>query len=415
VARILLLTPQLPYPPHQGTTHRNFNIIRSISERHDLTLLSLWTGEESELDLGLKVLGQYCFKIEKVRQQPRSNLKRFSQLFSSSAPDMANRLRSAKFKERLIEILRTEQNQSGRPFDVIQIEGIEMANNLPTIREFGPESKIVFDNHNAEASLQRRAYETDKSQPRRWPLAAYSYVQTNRLQDYEKWVCESVDHVVAVSDQDLAKIKKLAPGIQATVIPNSIDVEEYKDLEAGTTAKFDLVFIGKMNYRPNVDAVLWFADRVWPIVQVERPQTTWGIVGQEPHARLDKLNALEGITITGKVDSVHPYLAGASIVVLPFRIGSGTRLKFIEAMAAGKALVSTTLGAEGFEIESWREALIADEPGQFARGIFNLLDDPEARNQLGGNAQEFAEKYDYLLVNKQFDAIYEDLVSPKQL
>ncbi len=409
MARILLLTPQLPYPPHQGTTVRNFNIIRGVAERHELALLSYWSGDKSELDLALMVLGEYCFKIDYKLCRPRSNLKRFSQLITNAAPDMANRLKSTEFEEGLVEMMRVEEKQSGRPFDVVQIEGIEMANTIPIIREFNPESKIVFDNHNAESSLQRRAYETDKSQPGRWPLAAYSYVQSVRLQRYEKWACELVDHVVAVSDKDLEKIRELAPNIRATVISNSIDVEEYRELEGKSTAFFDLVLIGKMDYRPNVDAALWFADNVWPIVYGKRPQTTWGLIGQQPHSRLDRLANIKGITITGKVDSIHPYLAGASLVILPFRIGSGTRLKFIEAMAAGKATVSTSLGAEGFEVKSGQELLIADDPEQFAQAIDKLLRDTKGRNQMGEKARVFSKKYDFRLVNRQFDDIYDEL------
>ena len=407
MARILLLTPQVPYPPHQGTTIRNFNIIRGVSDRHDLSLLTYYTKENTDVEQAVKVLDEYCINIQIWPQRHRSNLRRLFQFVSSAAPDMANRLRSQDFDHAIGQIMNLEKKINGRPFDIIQIEGIEMASVIPIIREIDSTTKIIFDNHNAESSLQKRAYETDRSNPRRWPLAAYSFIQTRRLQEYEKWACESVDHVVAVSEKDLQNIKLLAPKIWASVVPNSIDVEKYMDMATRSTINFDLVFIGKMDYRPNVDAVLWFAENVWPAIYRHRSLSTWAVVGQNPHSRLDALRNLSGVTVTGKVDSIHPYLAGASIVILPFRIGSGTRLKFIEAMAAGKAMVSTSLGAEGFDVKSGEEVIIADEAQQFIEGINSLMRDPERRIQLGQKAQAFARSYDYRLVNKKFDAIYD--------
>ncbi len=409
MARILLLTPQIPYPPQQGTTIRNFNIIRGVSSRHDLALLSYWSKENPDIEQAVKVIGEYCFNIQLRPQLPRSHLQRLFQLLSSASPDMANRLRSEDFDDAIVQTMKAEKEKNGRSFDIIQVEGIEMASAIPIIRETDMTTKIVFDNHNAESSLQKRAYETDRSHPRRWPLAAYSFIQTKRLQKYEKWACESVDHVVAVSEKDLRNIKQLAPHIRASVIPNSIDVSEYMDMETSSTINFDLVFIGKMDYRPNVDAVLWFAENVWPKIYSHRSQTTWAVVGQNPHSRLRALRNRRGVTVTGKVDSIHPYLAGASVVILPFRIGSGTRLKFIEAMASGRATVSTSLGAEGFDVTSGDEVIIADEPQRFIEAIISLIRDPDRRIQLGRKAQAFAINYDYRLVNKKFDAIYDEL------
>ncbi len=409
MARILLLTPQIPYPPHQGTTIRNFNIIRGVSSEHDLSLLSYWSKENPDVEEAVKVLSEYCFNIKIRPQLPRSYLKRLFQLVSSAIPDMANRLRSKAFDDAIVNIMNAEKKKNGRSFDIIQIEGIEMASAIPIIRETDSRTKIIFDNHNAESSLQKRAYEIDRSQPRRWPLAAYSFIQTKRLQEYEKWACESVDHVVSVSEKDLQNIKQFAPHIRASVIPNSIDVEQYLDMAARSMINFDLVFIGKMDYRPNVDAVLWFAENVWPEICSHRSQTTWAVVGQNPHSRLDALRKLSGVTVTGKVDSIHPYLAGASVVILPFRIGSGTRLKFIEAMASGKATVSTSLGAEGFDVNSGDEVIIADEPRLFTEAIISLMRDPERRIQLGQSARAYARSYDYRLVNKKFDTIYDKL------
>jgi glycosyltransferase involved in cell wall biosynthesis len=172
----------------------------------------------------------------------------------------------------------------------------------------------------------------------------------------------------------------------------------------------DIVFSGKMDYRPNVDAVLWFVDVVWPKIRQERPSTTFTIVGQKPHARLERLQDEPGITLTGWVERVEPYLAGAKVFILPFRVGSGTRLKLIEAMAAGKALVSTAVGAEGFPVQHNRELLLVDDTLEMATAVLQLLNAPTQRQRLGQAAQQFAQQYDWRVVVPRFLEIYGQLL-----
>ena len=300
-----------------------------------------------------------------------------------------------------------------RPFfDIIQIEGIELARTIPLIRQHSPPSKIVFDDHNAETALQRRAMLADLPNPRRWPAAAYSWFQVARLHRFEGTACRGVDWITAVSAADKETIARFLPTAAPpiTVIPNCIDVTDYGNWPLETdTPRFDLVFSGKMDYRPNIDAVLWFAEAVWPQIMAQRPQTSWAIVGQKPHPRLESLRQLPGVTITGWVEAVQPYLAGASVCLLPFRIGSGTRLKLIEALAAGKAVASTRVGAEGFEVMNERELLLADEPAALATAVLRLLHDANLREQLGRNGRLFAQQFDWRVVIPRFHTIYAKL------
>jgi len=208
-------------------------------------------------------------------------------------------------------------------------------------------------------------------------------------------------------------MKSLAPNSDLSVIPNSVDISEYGRDEDIYGMEYDLVFIGKMDYRPNVDAVLWFAESIWPEILRQRPQTTWVIVGKNPHSRLERLRGRKGIEITGKVERVHPYLSSGAICIMPLRFGSGTRLKLIEAMASGKAIVSTTIGAEGFGLEDQQELIIADDAEKFMTEILRLLSDSELRNQLGQRAKAFAKQYDYRRVVPKFDDVYDRLLSKK--
>ncbi len=403
--KILLLTPQLPYPPRQGTSLRNYHIIRGLAGRHGLSLLSFAEGEPTAE--ALAVLEGLGVRVLTVPAPGRSVAQRLRGLLTSGQPDMAQRLASGAFEQALAHWLQAEA------FAIVQIEGLELARYLPTIRRLSPASQIVFDNHNAETALQQRALLTDRDNPRRWAAAVYSWLQVGRLRRFESWACRTADALVAVSERDAAAMRQLSPQKAVTVIPNSIDVGQYDQpfTPSLLPGPFDLVFSGKMDYRPNVDGVLWFAEAVWPLLRVERPQTTWAIVGQKPHRQLERLKGEPGITLTGQVESIFPYLAASTLYIMPLRIGSGTRLKLLEAMAAGMAVVSTAVGAEGFPLQSGGEVMIADSAEQMAETILELLEDAERRRRLGTAARAFAASYDWRRVVPLFDEVYQRVTS----
>lgn len=405
--KIFILTPQLPYPPQQGTSLRNFHIIRGLAERHEVTLLSFLEEGQTAVHAQVGPLAELCQRIEMVPLRPRSRNQRLRQFLFTRQPDMAQRLASQPFIARLQQVL------AGEPFDVVQIEGIELAHTLETIRVANGEAKVVFDAHNAETELQRRNMLADLGRPRRWPAALYSWVQVRRLARFERWVCEEADWVTAVSETDKHHLQAHHFQSPISVIPNCIDIQNYEE-QARTEERpgfsHDLVFSGKMDYRPNVDAVLWFAEAVWPGIKAVRPSTTWAIVGQKPHPRLNHLRRLEGVTVTGWVEDIRPYLAGGRVFIMPFRVGSGTRLKLIEALAAGKAIVSTAIGAEGFPVANGRDLLLANSATEMTTAVLRLLEDPQERTRLGAAARQFARNYDWRVVMPQFETIYQQLL-----
>ncbi len=410
MSKILFLTPQLPYPPQQGASLRNYHIIRGLAERYDITLLSFLEGNQSIEFEDASSFISLCEEVVTVPAPNRNSLHRMFQLVGSKLPDMALRLASPEYVEVFVDLALT------RSFDIVLVGGLELAWMINHIRIVTPGSQIVFDEHNAETELQRRIFLTDLRSPKRWLAALYSWLQIGRLQRYERWACEKADWVTAVSDTDKQNLQMLISKSigSITVIPNCIDVIQFqtdaKLVECEHIPRFDLLFSGKMDYRPNVDAVLWFADEIWPLILEKRPETTWVIIGQKPHSRLNRLNKLTGVTITGWVESIRPYLAGADICIMPLRMGSGTRLKLIEAMASGKAVVSTPMGAEGFSVKHDRELLLIENEPEFAEAIIHLLSHPEDRNRIGGSARQFAQKYDWRNVIPRFDELFQQML-----
>jgi sugar transferase (PEP-CTERM/EpsH1 system associated) len=399
--RILLLTPQRPYPPHQGTTLRNFNLIKELAKRHTICVLTFL--EPDQEPQKSDPLAKLCQWVDTVPVPRHDHRLRLWQMLTTRRPDMSWRLWSPAFNERLALRLREAA------FDVVEIEGIEMAPYLPVIEAAQPKPMIIYDAHNAEWILQKRAFTTDIKTPARWLAALYSWVQWRRLYRYEAYLMQRVDHTVAMSAPDKTALRQISPTAPITVVPNGVDFGAYHQFRS-VPIKFDLIFTGKMDFRPNIDAVLWFGQEVLPIIQQKRPGVTFAIVGQRPHPRLDVLRHNPGITITGYVEDIRPYIAGATVYVAPLRVGGGTRLKLMEAMSMGKAIVSTSLGAEGYPVANGQELILADEPDSFAQAVLHLLDNPQRRKELGQAGQALVQaNYDWEILIPRLEQIYEGL------
>ncbi|MGC9397976.1 MAG: glycosyltransferase [Anaerolineae bacterium] len=387
MAHILMLTPQAPFPPRQGTALRNWGLLRELSRRHALSLLSFTAPDQS-----LTPPRELVAHVERVAlfPQPERTLeKRLRQLVTSSRPDLALRLRDDAFAAHLNAWLTTHT------FDWVLVEGLELAPYLDRVWSHPASPRVAFDDHNCEYLLQKRAFLTDLQQPHRWIGAAYSWVQWRRLRRYEAGVCRRADLVIAVSRADAAALQRIAPRVEPLVLPNGIFVAEY----AGFTGCAALetpafVFTGTMDFRPNVDGVLWFAREVWPHLHAALPEAHAYIVGRRPHARLTSLRDTPGIVITGSVPDTRPYINAATVYVVPLRVGGGTRFKILEAAALRKPIVSTTLGAEGFP-EAQEALTLADEGRAFAAACVRLAQDAAARRQAAMRAFNFVAAYDW--------------------
>jgi sugar transferase (PEP-CTERM/EpsH1 system associated) len=399
--RILFLTPQFPYPPHKGTTLRNYNLIADLAQRHTIDLLSF--ADESATPPSTP-LDQLCRRIATVQQPARATSRRMLDTLLSLWPDMGLRLWSPKFRQQLAAWLHDGA------YDMIQVEGLELARYV--LKSDKNQGRIVFDDHNAEYLLQKRIAQAEIA-ARGWNAGAvYSSIQWRKLRRFERQVCQQADRVVCVSEADAAAVEQLDPVLRPVVVPNGVDTEFYRR-EAVTPLDLpphSLVFTGTMDFRPNVDAMLWFASEVLPLVKHAVPDVQLYIVGQRPHARLDALRADPAITITGAVEDTRPYTTAADVYVVPLRMGGGTRLKLLEALALQTPIVSTTLGAEGFEVIADRELLLADDAASFVRAIEDLFTHRERANALGVAGRTFAvEHYDWQRIVPKLEAVYRTL------
>ncbi len=400
--RILFLTPQLPYPPQQGTAIRNFHLIAQIARQHEVHLLSFLDSSVASSTVG--PLGDLCASVGTVPAPARSRWERLRTVLASPLPDIAHRLASPAFQEAL-EVKLRELSP-----DVVQIEGLEMAESPLRSRQTRDGSLLVFDAHNAEYVLQKRIFETDARQPLRWVGAMYSLIQWRKLLRYEALVCRRTQRVVVCSEADARAMRHLAPGISPIIVPNGVDTQAYRPdvVPAAALEGQPLIFTGKMDFRPNVDAMLWFAGQVLPIIRSQCKEAHLYIVGKNPHPRLARLAGMAGVTLTGFVEDVRPYIAAAAVYVAPLLTGGGTRLKILEAMAMGRPIVSTTLGCEGIAVTSGREVVLADGPAEFAQQVLQLLQARQQAEQLGRLARAFVERrFDWSSVVAPLEQAYE--------
>jgi len=399
--RLLFLTPQFPYPPHKGTTLRNYNVMARLAQRHTIDLLS-FTDESASPPPS--PLDQLCRRIATVKLPIRATSRRALDTLLSTWPDMGLRLWSVEFRQQLAAWLR----YGG--YDVIQVEGLELARYV--LNSDKRQGRIIFDDHNAEYLLQKRIAAAEIA-ARGWNAGAvYSSIQWRKLRRFERQVCQQADRVVCVSEADAAAVRQLDATLQPYVIPNGVDTEFYRreNVAPLELPPHTLVFTGTMDFRPNVDAMLWFAHDVLPLVKRDVPEVHLYIVGQRPHARLEVLRADPAITITGAVEDTRPYTSAAQVYVVPLRMGGGTRLKLLEALALQTPIVSTTLGAEGFAVTSGQELLLVDDAAAFASAIVELLADRDRAQALGAAGRSLAvQNYDWRRIVPKFEDMYNTL------
>lgn len=224
----------------------------------------------------------------------------------------------------------------------------------------------------------------------------------SRMYEYEKWLCNSVSHVIASSPVDAELIKGFGTG-RVSWVPTGVDLEYYRKQPSGYSC--DIAFVGAMNWSPNQDAVLHFVENIFPLILQKRPATSFNIVGRDPPDEIRNLSNLNpAIHVTGTVDDVRPWLWSAKVAAVPLRAGSGTRLKIYEAMAAAVPVVSTSIGAEGLDVEPFKHILIADDPSTFAEYCVQLMDQPGYADQLASSAlAHLQQNYSWDIVAEKFE------------
>jgi glycosyltransferase involved in cell wall biosynthesis len=290
---------------------------------------------------------------------------------------------------------------SSHSFDVIHVEHSFMG---PYLRWVDPKSgaKTVLSMHNIESLRFRREKEV-AALGVRWAALTADHVF---FASWEEGVVRQFDGIAAVSPVEEAWARTHAPAARVALVPNGVSVDHFRRLDCPAAGR-RLVFSGLMNYPPNEDAVGWFCDDVLPIVARQYPDVSFTIVGDKPTPSVRALALRPGVEVTGQVPDVRPYLAKSVAAVVPLRSGAGTRLKILEAMAMQRPVVSTTIGAEGLDLEHGENILLADSREQFAASVCTLLGHPHLADRLGRQGERLVrETYDWRQCLRNLDRLY---------
>lgn len=373
--RILWLKSDLLVPPDKGGRLRTWNLLRHLAVRHEISYLAF--AESHTPASSLRAMKEVADVVETVtRDDPPKGSWRF---IADAATHLADPLPYAVGKYRSPEYARrVHRTLAEGSFDVLVCDFLCPVVNLP---RRVPCPAVLFT-HNVESEIWRRHAETHTN-----PLMRALYRQQHRrMLRFERRAVARFDRVLAVSDADRDTFARLYPGAirgSVQVIPTGVDARYFTP--SGPPSRPDdrsIVFTGSMDWLPNEDAMLFFCREVLPLVRAAEPRATLTIVGRAPTPAVQALGEEHGVHVTGRVDDVRPYLEAATVFAVPIRIGGGTRLKIFEAMAMGKAVVSTTVGAEGLDVSPGLHVMVVDDPRGFADAVVALFRDVERRRQL---------------------------------
>lgn len=410
--RVLVLAHQLPYPPDTGGKIRHFHLYSRLAREHDVT----WVAPVREIDRrDAEAAEEFCSRVIPIpalgspqlpTEGPRGALMRvvahlhWERLFEYCfgyvhAPGLAW---MPVTPERRAVVDRAVAESS---FDAVICETIGSVELAPLTRQI-PRLVSLFD---IQSELFRRLRSITQStiEDRLFYLPELAKIRRYEAHHYRNFTA-----AVTVSDKDKASLRRLCPRLPVDVVHNGVDLEYYR---RGGNAEVEgrVVFVGHFGYPPNSDAARYFCRDIWPIVRQAEHTASFMVVGRDAPA---DLATVPGVQVVGTVPDIRPYVAQAAVVVVPLRAGGGTRIKILEAMAMDKVVVSTTLGAEGLEVEDGRHIILANAPSDFAEAIVGFLRDPGRRAAMGAEARRLvAEKYSWDIQAERLDGVLHKLAA----
>ena len=404
--RILAVCARPIWPPRDGGIVREYNLIRELSQRARVTVLSLNLGPEPapEPEALLQSLEHY-----ESFHWPRSKIAKFPILAStyllSCAPFAPMQFRVRQFVDLIARTI-----QQGE-FDIVQINGILASACIPpALLTGGRNPCLVVDAMDVEARRMARNSRVAAS-----PLARLFYAaEAHRMRRWERRILHQCDGITGVSPDDLAVFREIAPGVPQVLGPNGADLEHYRITDE-TRVSGLMLYVGSMDYVPNMDAVHWFGAEIMPLIRQQEPDAHLDIVGRRGESLGDDIVRLGGVRVLGMVPDVQPHYAGCGVFVVPLRSGGGTRLKIAEALACGCPVVSTSMGAEGLPVVDGEHLLIADTPEDFAHAVVSLMRDPQRAAALGRRGSELVRReLGWDSVADRMRAFYETLVEQRR-
>lgn len=366
--KVLILDEEIPYPPNSGKRIRSWNLVRRLAKRHAVSWLCYGRADDPAVEAFRKA----GIRVHLV--EPKTNptgwrlyLRLFLNLFSTE-PFSVTKHYSGRFRKKLRALLAQES------WDLVQCEWTPYARFVSK----GCCVPVLISAHNVESQIWGRRRQNERN-----PISkVFFWTQERKMQRFELQALSHASSVTAVTQADVETIRDW--GVESvTLVPNGVHLEAFVPAPEAER-EGEILLMASLDWYPNIDALNYFIEEILPLLSARGPQIRLRIVGRRPSESLRRqLSSNSAVDFTGEVEDVNPYLAGAAVFVVPLRIGGGSRIKILEALAAGKAVVSTSIGAEGLNVIPGKHLLIADSPSEFARCVDELLASKTLRQQLG--------------------------------
>jgi polysaccharide biosynthesis protein PslH len=394
--KILVVARVFPIPPNNGAKLRVYSLLRKLSEHHDITIVARVLGDvaNNKLDLYDRF---YNTAVLEAIPRPKSHMERFKRILPyvlSAYPPEIGTVCFRKLGTKITEILSAEQ------YDVIQLEHSSLAYYLNFIPK-NCQARRILTMHNIESIRYHRMFRATTGIGNK----LYRYLNWKRMRRFEPDVLQKFDKVVVVSQKDAEVLSSWGLSSSISIVENGVDTKGLKPLRVNPDCH-GIIYVGSMDYFANEDAVVHFCRDILPKVRRIDEQAVFYAVGRSPSQKVKAL-ARDDVVVTGEVDNLVPYYEKSAICVVPLRVGGGTRLKILEAMALGVPVVSTTVGCEGLDVQDGVSIAIRDDPNDFADAVISLLEDKSLRDKLVCNARRLVvDHYDWGYLAKKLEDTY---------
>lgn len=376
--KILFLSQRFLFPMDTGGKIRTGKILEQLSKKASITIIS--NVESPKDDKYLGEVNRLCDKFIPVpwKEMERYNLKFYmkiaAQSFSRYPISVLNDY-SGELEQAVLKELAAEK------YDLAICDFLQSTLNFRNVKNI---PQLLFQ-HNVESTITERHLSNSKD-----PVSKVFWgLQHKRMMRHEGEMCRNFDLTIAVSEKDKERIEEMFHADEVYGIPTGVDTD-YFYYKEDAREKQQLVFTGSMDWLPNEDAMIYFIEKIFPLIKKDAPNTNLVIVGRRPTPALQKLtDGRKDIEITGWVEDTRPYMEESAVFIVPIRIGGGTRMKIYEALSMGKAMVSTSIGAEGLPLKHNEQIMFADDETTFAEHVLTLLRDDRLRKKMGATARQY--------------------------
>jgi sugar transferase (PEP-CTERM/EpsH1 system associated) len=397
--RVLTLISRLPWPLTDGAAIRDYNLLREAARRHEVSLLCFLGKPEDRAHVD--ALRPYCRRIETIDlvRPPWRSAIRAAWSMVGTRPFITEEYRRAEMSAALARIVDEER------VDVVHSHFLHMSQYVGDRRG----AAFVHDAHNLEHVLWRRMSETLRNPLKR----IFARAQCDKLLRLQRAVGHASEKCVTLSDEDAAEYRRICPEVDVETVPNGADIE-YWTPQSNVPEPDTLLYFGNLEWPPQAEAVVYFHDRILPRIRSKRPDVKLYVAGQKPPESVRRL-ASERVVVTGFVPDMREYIARSSVVVMPLRVGAGTKHRVFQALAMNKPIVCTAVASEGIALTHGETAMLADDPEDFAACTLRLLEDAELARRIGEAGRRLVlERYDWRQIYLRLDAVFVEAVAKRR-